>query len=132
MSRGPGRPRKYAATPERIAERYAEAQRLEVERDRLAVEAERLGTIAAKVAMLAAEQQVAAAWASALRADGKIPAALKYGELAVKLSAAHAKALDQLIADRVDELHRRALRRDEAVTALENEPREHVRQDTTS
>lgn len=113
-----GRPRKYAADPARSAARYAEAQRLEAERDRLAAEAERSQTMAAKAAWLAAEQQVAAAWSAALRADGKLPAAIKFAELAVKHAGAHAKATEQLVADRVAELHRRATGRERAADLL--------------
>lgn len=119
-----GRPRKYSADAGRVAERYAEAQRLEVERDRLAAEAERSPTMAAKAAWLAAEAQVAGAWSSALRADGKLPAAIKFAELQVKHAAAHSKAVEQLTADRVAELHRRATGRARAADLLAGDPGE--------
>lgn len=122
-----GRPRKYAASRERVAERFQEAQRLEAERDRLAAEAERSPTMAAKAAWLAAETQVAAAWAAALRADGKLPQALKFGELAVKQAAAHKAAAEMMLADRVEQLFALAVDRQAAADALASELGEEVR-----
>lgn len=116
----PGRPRKRAGEAD-MDRRYAEAHRLETIRDEAAAAAQGSTRIADKVAWLAAEQQVAAAWASALRADGKIPLALKYTDAAVKLAGAHAKAIEQLSVDRVDELYRVMVRRRDAADELERE-----------
>lgn len=116
-----GRPRKYSADAATSTARYAEAQRLEVERDRLAAEAEHSPTMASKGAVLRVEMLLAQAWAAAMRADGKIPAAIKFSELAVKHAAAHAKAVEQLFADRIDELHRLVVQRQDAARALGEE-----------
>lgn len=116
----PGRPRKRAGEAD-TDRRYAEAHRLERIRDSAAEAAQVSNRIADKAVWLAAEQQVAAAWAAALRADGKIPLALKYTEAAVKLAGAHAKAVEQLSADRVDELHQLVVRRSSAADLLERE-----------
>lgn len=118
--KAPGRPRKRAGEAD-VDHRYAEAHRLEAIRDEAAAAAQTSNTIASKAAWLAAEQQVAAAWASALRADGKIGPAMKYAELAVKFAAAHAKAVEQLIGDRVEQLHQLAVRRSAAADLLEHE-----------
>lgn len=111
-----GRPRKRASEP-RIDARYAEAHRLEDERDEAAAVWEREATVAAKVVMCAAEQRVASAWASALRSDNKVGEALSCSNIAAKWAYAHKQALDQLVADRVEELHRRIVRRDAATKA---------------
>lgn len=116
-----GRPRKYAAAAGRVAERFAEAQRLEAERDLLAAEAERSPSLAAKAAWLAAEAQVAGAWASALRADGKLPAAIKFGELQVKHAAAHKAAVEMMVHDRLEQLYALAVLRQQAAAALAEE-----------
>lgn len=113
-----GRPRKYAAAAGRVAERFAEAQRLEAERDRFALECESRNTVTSKAELLRLEMLVAQAWASALRADGKVGPALKYTEAAVKIAGAHKAALDQIIADRVAELHQRVTRRARAAELL--------------
>jgi len=113
-----GRPRKYAADAGRIAETFREAQRLEAERDRLAAEAEASETMASKAALLRCEMLLAQAWAAAMRADGKVPAALKFTDAATKLAAAHSKAVEQLTADRVAELHQRVARRARAAEML--------------
>lgn len=101
--------------------RYAEAQRLELERDRLAAEAETSPTMASKAAVLRVEMLLAQTWAAAMRADGKIGPALKYTDVAVRLAAAHAKAVEQLFADRIDELHRLVVLRQDAAQALDEE-----------
>ena len=121
-----GRPRKYAATAERVAETFREAQRLEAERDRLAVEAEGSETMSSKAALLRCEMLLAQAWAAAMRADGKIPAALKFADTANKYAAAHAKAVEQMMHDRVEALHRLVAQRQQAVDALEVELGEEV------
>lgn len=121
-----GRPRKYAATAERVAETFREAQRLEAERDRLAVEAEGSETMSSKAALLRCEMLLAQAWAAAMRADGKIPAALKFADTANKYAAAHAKAVEQMMHDRVEALHRLVAQRQQAVDALEGELGEEV------
>lgn len=118
--RPPGRPRKRAGEAD-TDRRYAEAHRLERIRDESAAAWQTSGTIAAKAALLAAELQVAAAWASALRADGKIGPALKCSELATKFASAHAKAVEQLLADRVEQLHAIAVRRSAAADLLDSE-----------
>lgn len=119
-SKPAGRPRKRAGEAD-TDRRYAEAHRLERIRDEAAGRWQTSGTIADKAALLAAELQVAAAWASALRADGKIAPALKYSELAAKFAGAHAKAVEQLIADRVEQLHALAVRRSAAADLLDSE-----------
>lgn len=116
-----GRPRKYAATAERVAETFREAQRLEAERDRLAVEAEGSETMSSKAALLRCEMLLAQAWAAAMRADGKIPAALKFADTANKYAAAHAKAVEQMVHDRLEALYRLAVLRQDATRALAEE-----------
>lgn len=119
--RSRGRPRKYAADTARVAERRAEAHRLDAERDRLAAEAECSETMAAKAAWLHAEAQASAAWAAYLRADGQLSQALKFGDLHAKQAAAHAKAVEMLTHDRVEQLHRLVAERTDAVSALDEE-----------
>lgn len=101
--------------------RRDEARRLESARDGAAMAAEIAGTLETKVAWLAAEQQVAAAWAAFLRAAGDLGDALKYSEQTVRWAAAHAKAVEQLVADRVLKLHAVHVRRSAAVEQLERE-----------
>lgn len=115
---GPGRPRKRAPE-EQVGRRYAEAHRLEELRDEAQAVWERERTMAAKASVCAAEMRAASAWASALRADGKQEDSFRHTKAAQDWAAAHDKAITQLTADRVEELHRRVVRREAARAAAE-------------
>lgn len=123
--------RRRKPTLEASSTRYAEAHRLEAVRDAAQAEAEQRGTMVAKAEWLRAEQLCAAAWASALRADGKPAPALKYSEIVVKLAGAHAKAIEQLMHDRVEELHRIAMGRAAAADLLDRRE-DHEHEETPS
>lgn len=114
--RGRGRPRN-GDTAENAHRRKVEALRLEAERDAAAERAEREGTVSARTAHYAVEQRLAAAWAASLRSEGRIEAALKYSDAAVKWAAALAKATDQGIADEVRALAARLDKRERAERA---------------
>jgi len=111
-----GRPRKRA-TEAKTDERYAEAHRLEQERDNAAKQWEKDSSVAAKVALCAAEQRVASAWAAACRGELRHTEAEKYTKQATAWAQAEAKAREQLIGDRVDDLWRRVVRREAAAQA---------------
>lgn len=115
-SKPPSRSTKSPADP--AAVRELEGKRLELVRDAAAAEAEAAGTLAAKARWLAAEQQVAASQASALRLAGDHGAALRYADQAVKWAQAHAKAIEQKIADDVARLHALVMRRTAAADLL--------------
>lgn len=114
--RGPGRPRKRAPE-EQVGARYAEAHRLEELRDEAQAAWLRDRTMAAKAAMCAAEMQAASAWAAALRADGKHEDSFRHTKAAQDWAAAHDKAITQLVADRVEALYLRVIRRERARAA---------------
>lgn len=114
--RGRGRPRK-GDTAANAQRRKDEALRLEAERDAAATEWERTGAASAKAHMCAVEQRLASAWAAALRSEGKVTAAMRYSDAAVKWAAAHAKALDQLLVDEVADLAAKVERRERAERA---------------
>lgn len=113
---GPGRPRKRAPE-EQVGARYAEAHRLEELRDEAQAAWLRDRTMAAKAALCAAEMQAATAWAAALRADGKHEDSFRYTKAAQDWAQAHDKAVQQLVADRVEALHQRVVRRERARAA---------------
>lgn len=117
---GAGRPRKRASD-EKTTQRYEEAHRLEQLRDDAAKQWELDGTVAAKVALCAAEQRVCSAWAAACRGELRHTEAEKYTKQATAWAQQEAKAREQLIGDRVDELYRRVVRRELAAQAAASE-----------
>lgn len=116
LKRGRGRPRN-GDTEANAQKRKAKALALEVERDEAAAAWEQDKTVKSMAALYAVEERLAAAWAAALRAEGKISASMPFTAAAQKWAAAHAKALDQMLVDEVAELTARLERRERAERA---------------
>lgn len=114
--RGRGRPRTRPLDAV-TTRRRLEAQRLEGERDDAAAAWEAERTVKAMAHLYATEQRLAAAWAAACRAEGKIERSLAFTGAAQRWAAAHAKALDQGLVDEVAELTARLARRERAERA---------------
>lgn len=95
---GAGRPRKPAAAD---GGSNIDAEILQAEADRAAATAAHRAapTLANKRALLEAEIRCAEAHAARCRLSGNYTHGLKFGELVAKLSAQHAVAVDQKMAD---------------------------------
>lgn len=114
---GPGRPRKPKRARDmddddiaEIAAHEEELIRVEQQQAEAMAAFEAEPTIVNKVQLLAVEMRVAATYASFCRTAGIYTHAIKYTELLTKLAARHTEAVDQRIADDIEELERKLAR----------------------